>query len=925
MRADPTPVKDKPIQDENDLEFRDPVETLGEELLDRRRRGETVSIDEYVRTHPELAVQIRLQFPVMIALEKFKESTLSAPSEPYEVHVDAPTALGDYQIIREIGRGAMGVVYEAEQQSLQRRVAVKVFPKQTLREARKLERFARESKMAARLHHNNIVPVFGVGHHDGLHYFVMQRIDGLGLDEIIERARVRPRRDHSREDTLESLRHSASTSGNGSNRSLKLAALLDQSVIHNPTDCQRPEADFVDGSAVAEITSSFDQSARVGIQVAEAIHYAHSQGVLHRDIKPSNLMIDPNGTVWVTDFGLATALQQEQRVDRNDIAGTLRFMAPEQLSGKHDTRSDIYSLGVTLYELITLQPAFVAVSKAGVVDRILKGEFKRPRDARPQVPRDLEAIVLKAMALKPEDRYQNGQAFADDLSRFIARRPIRAKRTGGIGRFVRWARREPLAATLVGMLALVICTSFVLVSSKWREAVSERQRAESNLVLALESMDQILGRFTSSWMARPSEPSLDSDEAPPAVELQMLVSDHSASLMEDAIRFYDRFAADNAPSPRLQWDTARVHRRAGDIYQRLGQFSKAQHAYVRCLEILTQQPDRNKPSHVLLMASTLNQLGQTKHASSDFPDAQAAFLQARNLLQSNPYSEDAECRAELARTYSNLGQSHWMMMHHDDAKQSHRKAVSIMEKLVDQLPDNPSYRLALARAYRAYYPFAWDRRNDEREEVRAAGIAILDELVVNYPNVPDYQCELSEILIATNHRSRRPKDFDKLIGRLQRGIAIAHDLTRSYPAIPRYQVALALGLKTMANALDRSNPDEALAQLDEAIEIYRTLTRNFPDVPAYHLLCAMALRQHAESCSDLELYADAKSSAEEGVSQIDVYQELRPGNSFSIIVLAKLYDEIAMASLAMDEPAVAEAAQTKAGEIRSRWGTRRGR
>ncbi|PAY20966.1 hypothetical protein CKO51_03575 [Rhodopirellula sp. SM50] len=913
MNHDPTHVRE-----DDEAEFRDPVEALGEELLERRRRGEQVTTDEYARAHPELADQIRLQFPVMIALEKFKENTLSATADPYDIEIDTPQELGDYQIIREIGRGAMGVVYEAEQQSLQRRVAVKVFPRQTLREARKLERFSRESKTAARLHHNNIVPVFGVGHHAGLHYFVMQRIDGIGLDEIIEQAKTQPQRDVSADDTHAWRLGSGSTADSGSGRSIRRARWFSHREGDLPDSTAEPESKAVDPELGLEITSSFRRAANIGVQVADAIHYAHSQGVLHRDIKPSNLMIDPNGTVWVTDFGLATALQQDPSADRNDIAGTLRFMAPEQLGGKHDTRSDLYSLGVTLYELITLQPAFVAGSKAAVVDRILRGEFQKPREVRPRIPRDLEAIVLKAMALQPEQRYANGRELADDLTRFIKGRPVRARRIGGIGRMVRWARRDPLAASLVGTLAIVIGTSFVLVSSKWREAVEERHRAENNLIVALESMDQILGRFTSSWMARPTDLEPGPDDPAPG-ELQLLVSDHNASLMEDAIRFYDRFAVDNAPSPRLQRDTARVHKRAGDIYQRLGKYGQAERAYVRCLQILDQQDSADDTSLVLIKAKVLNQLGLVKHATSRFVEAEQQFLKARDVLIAQVHPDQASCQAELARTFSNLGQSQWLMFHHDDAKRSHRKAVSILETLVDREPDHLSYQLALARAYRAFYPFASDRNSNERAHVKSAGIAILDALVLEHPQVPDYQCELAEILTATTRRSRRSDDAQQQIDQLQRGIKIARDLSDAYPAIPRYKVTLADALKTMGDLVDRSDSDAAISYLNEAVDIYRSLTSNFPDVPAYHFLCAMALREHAHTLSRIERFDESRASATQAVENLESYTRMRSDNRMAWNMLARLYDQVAEASMAMHEEDAAEAARGNARQIREKW------
>jgi len=248
-------------------------------------------------------------------------------------------------------------------------------------------------------------------------------------------------------------------------------------------------------------------------------------------------MLASTQRVWVTDFGLATVLDAE-RQSSPDVVGTLRFMAPEHIGGEQDARSDIYSLGLTLYELLTLRPAFEAEGRAKIIHKILDGELNAPRTLRPEIPRDLEAIVLKATACDPRRRYESASALAADLRRFVEGRPVCARRIGSVGRLWRWTRRNPIVASLSAALLVVALSSFLLITAKWREVVVQNRRAEDNLSVALESMDQILERFASSWMAHPTATvSVDGDTATSGGEFQIAVSDYNAAVLQDTLKF----------------------------------------------------------------------------------------------------------------------------------------------------------------------------------------------------------------------------------------------------------------------------------------------------------------------------------------------------------------------------------------------------
>jgi WD40 repeat protein/serine/threonine protein kinase len=466
------------------------LERLSEEFVERYRRGECPALSEYADRHPELAAEIRELFPALVKIEHLKpvagDRTGAFVSQGDAANGKPPERLGDYRILRDVGRGGMGIVYEAEQESLGRRVALKVLASHALFDAKHLLRFQREARSAAKLHHTNIVPVYGVGHDDGLHYYVMQFIQGLGLDQVLAE--------------LKRLRHvndpaPAASAGMGAASAAAVAQAMLTGQHLASRERQRPEearprvADAPGSSAsdtsihlpgqsspstLSDTGRAYWQSvARVGIQVADALAYAHGQGTLHRDIKPSNLLLDGDGVVWVTDFGLAkAAADTENLTHTGDIVGTLRYMAPERFSGQSDVRSDVYALGLTLYELLTLRPAFSAGDRSQLIQQVMHDEPARPGKIDSAVPRDLETIVLKAIARDPAHRYQTAAQLADDLRRFVEDRPIRARRVSARERLWRWCRRNPAVASLTAAVASLLIGATVV--SLWAAAHFER-------------------------------------------------------------------------------------------------------------------------------------------------------------------------------------------------------------------------------------------------------------------------------------------------------------------------------------------------------------------------------------------------------------------------------------------------------------------
>jgi eukaryotic-like serine/threonine-protein kinase len=383
--------------------------------------------------------------------------------------------LGDFRLLREVGRGGMGVVYEAEQLSLRRRVALKVLPFAAAIDPRRLQRFKTEALAAAHAQHERIVPVHAVGCERGVHYYAMQFIDGQSLAGLI--GELRRHRDQT--DANRSPAQDERDSG-GAEASLPAG----QSQTRAETETMLAAA-----SRSRERSSdrrNFDRVADLGRQAALALEHAHQLGVVHRDVKPSNLLLDLRGQLWVTDFGLAQVAGDPGLTISGELLGTIRYASPEQLLARRgivDHRSDVYSLGATLYELLTLRAPFDERDRNALIRQIADDDPRPPRSLDPSIPSELETIVLKALRKEPTDRYGTAQELADDLKRFVDGRPILARRPTAAERLRTWSRRHP-SIVGAGFVALILLSGASLVSTalvrrEQKKTQAEQQKAES--------------------------------------------------------------------------------------------------------------------------------------------------------------------------------------------------------------------------------------------------------------------------------------------------------------------------------------------------------------------------------------------------------------------------------------------------------------
>jgi serine/threonine protein kinase len=423
---------------------------LAEEMAARLQSEGVAELEAWIAAQGEHAGRLRRLLPtvrVMAALGSGADGSAPPPGPGGEA---VPGVLGDYRIVREVGRGGMGVVYEAEQISLGRRVALKVLPFAATMDPRQLQRFQNEARAAASLHHEHIVPVYAVGCERAVHFYAMQFIEGQSLAELIAAQEPSSRGLAPPEDGVTT----ANCRVFPARKSPAAPAPDTRTVAAASTQAAPRDVPY------------FRRVAEWGIQAAAALEHAHSLGIVHRDVKPANLIVDGGGKLWVADFGLARTVNDAGLTMSGDLLGTLRYMSPEQALARHglvDHRTDVYSLGATLYELLTGRPAVEGKDRQEILKRIADEEPPRALDRG--VPHDLETIVLKALAKEPADRYATAQELADDLGRWLAGVPIRARPVGRAGHFWRWCRRNPvvasLAAAALGLLAAVAVVATV--------------------------------------------------------------------------------------------------------------------------------------------------------------------------------------------------------------------------------------------------------------------------------------------------------------------------------------------------------------------------------------------------------------------------------------------------------------------------------
>lgn len=522
-------VSDESTKDPND----DPrlVDAM-REYMSAVDAGKRPNRQEFLGRHSEIATELSACLQGLAFLDSAVGQMRSgidrqlSSARASDAGVPTSQPLGDFQLIREIGRGGMGVVYEATQLSLNRRVAVKVLPLAAALDEKHLQRFKNEAQAAAQLHHTNIVPVYAVGCERSVHFYAMQLIEGQSLAEIIKQMRPGDSDVHGATKTM---------------------ADKDASWTNSSALAAGPSI-----AAAIEPTNSFSTmragkkgdwhrlAARLGVQAAEALDYAHQLGVVHRDIKPANLLIDQRGILWITDFGLAQFYGESNLTHTGDLVGTFRYMSPEQASGRAavlDQRTDVYSLGITLYELITLERAIPGELREEILHNIVIVDPKPLRALDKSAPVELQTIIAKAIAKDPADRYASARAMAEDLGRFLRDEPIQARPPSLWDKGVKWTRRHKALASSA-IVVLFLATIGLLIA---------------NFMIAREEAKE---------KARSIEANQNFQEARQAVDLMVKIADQEmprdprsvvarTELLESALYYYKSFIAQHSQDASL--------------------------------------------------------------------------------------------------------------------------------------------------------------------------------------------------------------------------------------------------------------------------------------------------------------------------------------------------------------------------------------
>jgi serine/threonine protein kinase len=712
--------------------------------LEAIETGEALSSGHLVLRYPEFAQELAEFFSGREQVERLA-TPLRQVVRPTPASDGRSVRLGEYRIVREVGRGGMGVVYEAVQESLGRHVALKVLPSHALPAAEYLERFRREARAAALLHHSNIVPVFGVGQDQGVHFYAMQFIHGQSLDRVLQELRRRPDRLIAAADRAETpvpagvepeadlaaslaegLRTgrpvgrgatgpctpfpekgppTATVPGDGAHES-EVLTTGNEGPLAGPLGVCGQRSGLT-GSVVSGAGGEYYRGvARIGAEVAEALAYAHRQGILHRDIKPANLLLDAQGTVWVTDFGLAKAQGSRDLTQAGAVVGTLRYLAPERFDGQSDPRGDIYSLGATLYELLTLRPAFDDAERACLIEQVTRGGPRPPRQIDGRIPRDLETIVLKAMARDPADRYQTAESLAEDLRSYLLDRPIHARRASLAERTWRWCRRNPLIAGLLAAAVVLAIGMAVLALLLWdkqqqteaalRQADEQRQEAERRRLTAESNFERARVLLHNAPLKHQME---WLEKVGPKQSQQ--------ATMKKALALFQGLLAEPGLDPGNRLMTAQVHIELGNIYLVLEQHAESAQEYRRAIALLrplAAEFPRDagfRDSLAYCFRHLAWQVGRMAPDPAHLEEGEEAFGQAISLYEGlrEEFRDVPWCRWQLADCWNELGVLRRRYGRFEHAETPLRRALALVRQLCDEFPEGQVQKGFLAKCH----------------------------------------------------------------------------------------------------------------------------------------------------------------------------------------------------------------------------------
>lgn len=402
------------------------------EILEKISNNKNVNIGEYCIRYPEYAESLKSKFEVCKFIKNNFDDGLNVQR------------LGEYSILQELGRGGMGVVYLAAQPSISRLVVIKVLPPSFLHDKDALKNFQEEATTIAKFNHPNIIPIFSFGEEKGVYYIVMSYIAGISLKELIEKIKYIP-----------------------NIKNVKISAIKEKLTPHSTNQDSTQKSITLKRDSKFWDKSYYQFIALIGSEIAEAISYAHQNGIFHGDLKPSNILLNHESIPLVVDFGLSQNIKMSLDSKSKEFSGTLFYAAPEQIKNNAiNEKTDIWSLGITLYELLTLKKPFTDKSIEKTAAKITKNEPALLKSRDKKIPIELEAITLKCLEKKPENRYASALDLSKDLHNYLELKPISAKPYGPLKRLWKAALRKPIVAILITTLIPVSIFAFILGTNK---------------------------------------------------------------------------------------------------------------------------------------------------------------------------------------------------------------------------------------------------------------------------------------------------------------------------------------------------------------------------------------------------------------------------------------------------------------------------
>lgn len=805
-------------------------------------QGREPDMDRAAAEHPELAEPLAVCLDSVNFLHRAALGFECAEANEEPPRHTVQRQIGDYRIVREIGRGGMGVVYEAQQTSLNRRVALKVLPFAAVLDQRQIARFENEARAAAQLHHPHIVPVFAVGCERGVHYYAMQYVEGQPFDTAIEEmgrpgaaTRAIGEKDHT------SSGESKASSDNSTLRSLA------------NTDSAGSRAYF---RAICQL----------GIQAADALQHAHDYGIVHRDVKPSNLLLDREAKLWITDFGLARCQADTGMTTTGQVIGTLNYMSPEQAAGKAglmDHRTDIYSLGITLYEALTLCPAFEGTDRSELLKRIGEEEPKLPRRINPAIPVDLETIVLKAISKLPSQRYASAGEMAEDLQRFLDGKPTLARRPTLAQRAGKWAgrhRRAVFSAVVLVAVAIAgLLTSTLLISRAQSRTSAALEQAETNLERA-ETHYREAREVVDLFGARLAQ---QLAEVPGADQLRY-------ELLNRTLDYYRGFVDHAGDDPSLQADLAFTHFKTAAIAEQMGDSERAAAAYTDARRVFAQlasdQPE--DPAYRGDLALCHNNLGLLAGRAGDTVAAAAAYGRAIEIQEelTLKFPEQSRFQAELALSYGNLGLLAQQTDRVTEAERAYRQAIAIEEDLAAKYSNRPKYQSDLAISYSNLSSLHAKTEPSAAVDYCRRAIEIFAELADRHPHVLRYQ---SDLALACNNLGTLENHCGQMgesAASFARAVELQRQLTRKAPAQISYRRDLAVTYNNLGRL--QGEADETVAaeeSLANARGIFEDLVSDYPNELSYRSSLGGVLNNQAMALERLNRPEEAERAYREAV------------------------------------------------------------